>query len=386
MDRRFLSAVGIVLAIAGSIALAIWKWPREELTDPTPAFEGARAFAFIDFIKDQGGCRLIRVEYKDGELIPGEVIWEGERRPFLGTGRHRVFDVRYVISNSGLILDLTTKAVLLQDQNAENVQVEGRAVSFEVRNRRLEETGIFTYNLSTHERKKIAKLTDGKYGLPGLLSPDGTKSLDNSNGTETALHELGKTSRVLAREFNTQLSPSASDSGLAPVLWIDNQRILAHSRNGELVELSLEGKRTPVVTIPDTVDKELFANARLTRDRLGRIIYSCGGSYVIDPDARRWEHCKWADLGNGFDISWTPEANGSIVRYRGERIGQFHCLAGSNDVETIEGTIAAIVQYRDTPNESYHELKSEIRVWSTRTRKWASMKPYWPQSIVGWVR
>ena len=64
MDRRFLSAAGIVLAIAGSIALAIWKWPREELTDPTPAFEGAQAFAFIDFIKDQGGCRLIRVEYK----------------------------------------------------------------------------------------------------------------------------------------------------------------------------------------------------------------------------------------------------------------------------------------------------------------------------------
>ncbi|HJZ59448.1 MAG TPA: hypothetical protein VKE74_31175, partial [Gemmataceae bacterium] len=205
--------------------------------------------------------------------------------------------------------------------------------------------------------------------LPGVRSPDGTKSVELGE-TQSTLHQLGQPPRALGGGFHVELDPHLLVIRRVPVLWLDNERFLTQTSNGVLVTVSLDGTRKPVVSVP--MDLELGGFPRLHRDLAGRIIYDgFTPGFVVDVDARTWEQCEWVALGHEFEADW----GSSELRYKGRRIEGLKCWPHwEGRTATTEGYIAMMTgMYQD-----------EVRVWST-TGEWFTIDVR-PECLIGWVR
>lgn len=329
-------------------------------------------------------ARIMRSPLSHGQFRPGEIVWEGPTREFGHSRMNGIVDGRYAVSSGGLVLDAVTGAVLQDHQGANDVQIDGRVVTFAVMDAK-RERGVFEFNIDTRQRRKLSEIAGSRYGLPGVASPDGTKSLSQSVSIQ--LHQRGRPPRDIAECGISEQSVASSSFGAAPILWLDNDRFLTQTKNGVLVALTTAGAATPIVTIPECLGKQLVGGASLQRDRGGRIIYTCGKSYVVDVAGGTWKLCEWYDAGHEFEIQWEPVEGGGAVRYRGEEIGRVDCLPRwPNQVATAPGRIAIVKMDRDHLGAFATGTFVKLRAWTTDTREWDETHPEWPAAILGWVR
>src|SRR5581483_9009549 len=233
----------------------------------------------IDLVSNPDGSspyRVLRVGFRNGVMFPPETIWEGEPRFFGLFRRHRLVADRYLVSGYGGIVDIPEKKVINNEQDGDVEEIDGMTVIYRVENDRREE-GIFSFDLATREVRRVAKLGEGKYGLVGVCSPDGTKAIATGVGLEeeVVLHRIGQKPKSLARGFVVQQSFLASLKAMIPVLWLDNDRFLTQRANGVLVMVDLQGKVTELATIKDA-RTDLISGPELVRDSRGEITYVCG--------------------------------------------------------------------------------------------------------------
>ncbi len=310
-----------LLAVAGALLLIAWlghKWRDSRKPIGPPG--DANLSLLVLVYGSSNSHQLLRVEFESGEPMPPEVVWEGS--PSFFDTRNQIVDERYVVASTGGVIDVWAKDIL-RDPHGTLIEVTGgRVISSESNPPR--KNSIFAFDLKTRKSVQLAGREEAPYLLPGKRSPDGTKSVETLF-TSLTLHRLEHPPRPLG-SFHVHQSVLSSNIGNPPVLWLDDARFLTQHGNGNLIAVSLDGTRTPVVEVP--AKTEVIGAPRLERDPDGRIIYYCGERFFIDPDAKTWERYESISFGHGFDARWIMlDGEGrSVIRHRGEEIG--HVVGG----------------------------------------------------------
>lgn len=385
--KRWPTLIALV-ALAGLIGLTVWlrerTRPRPDdaigLADaPGPAILHATgplgptdpdaSLVVTEYLHDQPEhrTRVVRYDFKSGEVQPPETLWEGSYRRFGALGGPPLAENRYLVSGDGSVIDLREKA-LIHEGAGRLMEVRGdravsgfydpdrgtleRLVAFNRRTRAIEK-------LTAHETETITQSSE----LPGERSPDGMKSVTARDNSLT-LHRVGHPPKEWG---HFQIGEAPLSSGL----WLDNERFLTQDGNGNLLTVGMDGARVPVVRVPIEEKKDDWWHLR--RDADERIIYSCGrGRFLINTEAKTWERCEWESHGHGFEESSDGQQR-RVYRYKGTEIARspFWTRIGPEAL-TTDGYIAVWVE-------------SDLRVWSAGTGKWTTLGKHTDQ-IAGWIK
>lgn len=335
------------------------------------------ALLAVECEAEDGVCEkqnLVRFHFKNGELISKDIIFTSETTDVrFDLGKNRIYRNKYIISNWGDVVDIQTKS-LIHKSKGEYVAAEGNQIIIKVN--RVDVEGYFYFDL---ERKTYARLPlPSKWTLPGLLSPDQTKSVEGE-GFNIFLHRLKRKEKLLGSNFFVESDISSSGTSRPLLFWLDNERVLTQKNNGDIVVLRMDGTFTPVVKIP--IEKVAFSQPYFVRDGKGKIIYECSGeSFAVDVENKTYTPYKWVALNSKFEAeNERDNSYGHIIRFQGEEIGR---LWGSvwnapttNDYIAVEyGTIGSNLGYPDG-----------IKVWSSANSKWTTIELKWLNNIIGWI-
>jgi hypothetical protein len=315
-------------------------------------------------------CRVVRYDFKSGQIQPPETVWEGPWSQFVAS--HELIDNRYLVSGCGSVIDLKEKT-LIHEGAGRLIEVCGDRVVSGFFNDRDKLERLLSFNLRT---RAIEKLTDRETEaitfratesrLPSEVSPDGTKVVHGYRDQIT-LYRVGHPPKNLGR---FKIGEMPFESGV----WLNDEYFLTQDGNGKLLTVNLDGVRVPVVQIP--VKEQDSHRWQLQRDADGQIIYSCGSeSFSIDAEAKTWkrcERCEWASLGHGFERSGDDQYR-FIYRYKGTEIARAPFFTRLGPIEaTTNGYIAVWVG-------------GSLGVWSAGTGKWTTLEVRTHQ-IAGWIQ
>ena len=323
------------------------------------------------------GCedyRLVRLHFRDGLLVSKDTILTTKYTQVrYDLGKNHIYRNRYVITNWGDVVDIQNKK-LLHDGIGDYVGIEGDRVIQHVK--RADDGGYFYYDLNRNRYQRI--LVPTKWEMPGMLSPDETKSVEGE-GNRIWLRRLNGERKLLGSGFDGRAQPEVSFVAAPPLLWLDNTRILSQTGNGEIVVVRLDGTVIPVVNIPVSLTN--YTKPDFFRNVDNKIVYTCcDKSYVIDVEGKSWAPYEWLALGFGFDAEYeTNRSYGHIIRYQGKEIGRL--WASVWDASAFDGYVA--FEYGDVgSNLGYPK---GIKVWSSATRKWTTINEKSGLKIIGWV-
>jgi hypothetical protein len=328
---RFVLSIGIA-------ALAVLGFLRgTQGQAPQPVADG-KVLYLVEFVRtdneDKNVDRLLRVTLTPDGNLTKEVVLTARRYFFGDPGKARVINKRYIVTEYGGVIDAQAGRLLLdQGYGSELVGVEGGKVVYRLHDLRapridqkdpkevVEKFGDWSFDLAKGTRVRPA---EKHWALRGTMSPDrskavfsggrGTLWLDLGNGAEQ--QELGKNFAVTHDKYTEHPFELR-----APVLWLDNERILTQQGNGKMVTVNLQGTVTPVCAIAGA--PAVNDSPRLTRDPKKRIIYQCGrAEYVIDVDRKSAAPLEEYALGHGFE---TPVETGPrgfrTIRFEGQAVG-----------------------------------------------------------------
>jgi|SRR5687768_3249397 len=342
------------------------------------AAERKVALLVVECEAQNGVCKkqhLVRYRFSDGELVSRDVVLTAlTDRVRFDLGQNHIYLNRYVITHWGDVIDVRTGG-LLHESIGEYLGADGSRIVQRVT--RIDVKGFFYFDLKTNRYARLKR--PGKWALPGLLSPDQTKSISASEmGTlEVWLHTLKTPKKLLGSGFKVSLSEFCCSLAQPPVLWLDNDRILTQRSNGEIVILRLNGTVELLVKIP--IEEPSNTNPSFDRNLEGRIVYHCSGeAYVLDVENKKYETNEWEPLGNGFELGLRVSRDyGQIIRFKGEEIGRWW----SGIARTTEGFVA--LEYGEVgSNLGYPK---GVKVWNNITEKWVTIDAKWTEEIVGWI-
>jgi hypothetical protein len=330
---RFLFALSI-----GIVALVLIDFLRGAIGPAQQPVADAKVLYLVEFVRtddeDKNVDRLVRATLAADGSLNKEVVFTARRFFFGDPGKARVINKRYIVTEYGGVIDAKAGRLLLDPgHGGELLGVEGGKVVYRIHDLRAprlgekvpkevaEKFGDWSFDLATGTRVRPA---EKHWALRGTPSPDrskavyaggrGTLWLDLGSGAEQ--QELGKDFAVTPdrhAEYPFELR--------APVLWLDNERILTQQGNGKMVTVDLTGKVTPVCEI--TGAPAVNDSPRLRRDAKKRIIYKCGrAEYVIDVEKKSAAPLEEYALGHGFA---TPVETGPrgfrTIYFEGQAVG-----------------------------------------------------------------
>jgi hypothetical protein len=318
--------------------------------------------------------KLVRFRFRNGVLMSKDLILSTDiSLARYDLGKNHVYRNRYVITNWGDIVDIRNKR-LLHDGQGKFVAAEGDRVIQHVAGINVE--GYFYYDLKTDQYRRLLGPT--KWALPGVLSPDQSKSVEGGSDN-IWLHSLIQNKKLLGSGFFIQQAMEASFMPKAPVFWLDNTRVLSQRNNGEIVVVQLDGTVTPIVKFPVTGPN--YTDPYFFRDRDDRIIYVCSGqSFVINVEEKSYTPHEWITLGSGFYAETKVNPSyGHVIRYEENEIGRL--WASVWRAPATDGYVA--FEYGEVgSNLGYPK---GIQVWSTANGKWTVIDTKRVSRIIGWV-
>lgn len=378
--RRRLRVVVPLLVVVGVIALTAWLGAK--LRKPKhigPSAGDTSLLVIPDALEDNGlkSWKILRIDMKNGEPQPPEVVWEGSVGALYGYGGtgHSIVGGRYVVTSGGVI-DLWEKRAIHEGADYLIDATDSRAIY-----KMHERDGIFAFDLNTRKLERLADRDAEPFALTGHRSPDGTKSVSyhKSNLNHLTLHSVGHPDRPLGT-FVVHRDGQPDSSSPPPVLWLDSERLLTQDGNGNLVAVALDGTRTPVVQFPT---KKEVIGPRLIRDPEGRIVYSCGGEgFLIDVSAKTWEESEYLSLGHGFEASWRPYGDPRyVIRHNGREIGLVRGQATTSGYASATDGFVAVIEERSGGRIGGRGLQ----VYSSTTGNWTALDVP-ALTILGWVK
>ncbi len=370
MHRRTFLAAAVVLPAA--LAAPVRK-PKADLS-----------LVLIENVPEMGVVtkrRLVRIRVTDGAVGKPEEVVAADQRFFAGFTKHRLHADRYLLTGDGGVVDLAAGKVVHDEQGGDLLGVDGDRVIFRV-DRTGRESGVFAFDLTT---RKVAKLADpGRWALPGVVSPDGKRSVDTGMSDELTLHAVGEKPRSLGKGFRVQYSHLSSYAGCPPVLWLDADRLLTPTGNGTLVTVAAaDGERADAAAVDATT--EIVSPPRLRRDALGDVVYECGkDAFRIDLKAGKGEAYDWCRHPHGFDVSHAADPDkGYTIRHNGADVGSG--FGAAYQTVTADGHLAYVGWPKPEFGAHFAGSDEEVRLWSAVTGKWTALR-MWPESLVGWVK
>lgn len=342
-------------------------------------------------VTDTDGIAWVsKIEVWGGEVRPPALVWKGEETLSLRYGGLSLVARHNLVARCGSVIDLTDGQVINPEKNGRLHGVVGNRVIYHV-DADGREGGIFAFDLPAKKLERIADLGEGRYGLPGCVSPDGTKSVANRVHVneetrrgphrivlaedELSLHRLAQGPLSLGKGFEAYINCFGRSLSPPPVLWIDDRHILTQVNNGELVSVSLDGKRKPFAKIPLPAGS-IEGSGHLYRDGGGRIIYCDFGAppVVVDAATGTWKACDWEQIRHGFERDFTTEEHDTTFRYQGKDIAKVRI----SQAFTTAGYLAV-----NAPGTN--GMGDEIRIWSVAAGKWATIQVQ-VDYLVGWMK
>jgi hypothetical protein len=327
-----------------------------------------------------------------------------------------------VVFERDTIVDVNDKKVLHPFKRAQLLTVEGTNAYF-FKDNGNEAGDVIRYNLVSEKSEKVAKMGEGRWGLSGIKSPDGTKAIGRElkntatqDGYEMSykliLEQVGMP-RVSLGEFAATCGATGGGGVVPepPGVWFDNNRFVTQTTLGKVVVLNAADKsQTKLVDIPlthkvgekvwETIGAMGFTPLGLQQPRFsllpdGRVVYEADLVYFIDVAKKSWEKATWRPLGHGFEYSAVPD---KIVdddrysktvtvslRYRDKVIGHSETVWWTTPnkplIVVTEGHLALIER---TTQPGKPIPLDTVRVWTSEAG-WSSLNG-WADSVIGWTK
>ncbi len=433
---RLPAVIGMASAALAAVAVAAWaidgQPPPADPPRPAPVPaarppEKAPALLFTELITKPGETgsrtiRLTRATFRDGKLTARDALDTGDASGF-GYGAHyRVIGNRYVVYQSATVFDLAETKVRHTFDGGQVIAVGGTSVYFFSGKDGAPE-GVFRYDVATGVRDKVAGPGEGRWGLRGIISPGGTKSIGRELrvvevllGSELPydilLNQVGK-QRVNLGEFRATMGATGGGAfdDAPPGVWLDDDQFLTQTTLGKVVAVNTATKaREPVADIPLAHrpgekawdDHGVFGftplgfqQPRFSRLPDGRVRYDADRVYLIDVAKKTWEKAEWLPLGHGFEYSAEPERvktpgqSGRVarveLRHNGKVIGTSETVWWTTPEKprAVAGAgYLAVVERATRPGAPVPS--DEVRVWSAATGAWQTIDA-WTDALVGWV-
>jgi hypothetical protein len=307
---------------------------------------------------------LARYRFRRGKLLrkdfipvsspdasrPLAVFWP---RPFVRN--------RYVLTWGGDVIDAATGRALRQESDSPYgcLGLDGdKVVTFISM-----ESGAHVFKTFDPGTLREETLREpGRWELPGVRSPGKTASADALPDGRLYLYRLDGREELLGTGFRFEESIQSLLG--APLLWLDDDRILTQTSNGHLVIVGTDGTVEPFLDFPR---KPPVGRPRLFRDREGPVVYYDGAvARAIDVKGRKSAPYRWFPLGNGFDCEYHQNQDyGHIVRYNGREIGRLWCnwWGAWCDAVTARGYLA--MSHRPDGAGSHG-----VKVWAASSGDW----------------
>jgi hypothetical protein len=303
---------------------------------PQPVADG-KVLYLVEFVRNDNEAknvdRLIRATLTPDGNLTKAVVFTARRYFFGDPGKARIINKRYVVTEYGGVIDAREGRLLVdQGYGGELLGVKGGKVVYRVHDLRAprldqkdpkevaEKFGDWAFDLTKGTRARPA---EKHWALLGTLSPDRSKAvylgasgalwLDQGDG---ARQQLGKDFVVTPSKY-----PEYPSELRAPILWLDNERILTQQGNGKMVTVDLKGKVTLVCEIAGA--PPVNDSPRLMRDPKQRIIYQCGrAEYVIDVEKKSAGPLEEYVLGHGFETPVATAPRGfRTIYFKGQAVG-----------------------------------------------------------------
>ena len=324
----------------------------------------------------KGACEfqhLVRYGFRNGEQVSREVIFSGRTTHVrYDLGQNHIYQNRYVITNWGDVVDVVNRK-LVHEGDGEYVAAENDRVIERVHTNATR--GFFFFELKSGRYSRL--IHPGKWGLPGLLSPDQTKSVsaDRQGSGSIWLYTLNGRKKLLASGFTA--NPYGCDRPKPPLLWVDNDRVLTQRSDGNLVILGMRGEVAPLVTIALANSASV---AELYRNDDSKIVYQYGDeTYYIDVANKRYSgfDYDWINLGSEFQVETkNDDPSGRVIRFRGQEIGRWQTSYARTTTDYIALKYGSVAMRE----------REGVRVWSTSNKSWSNIDPGWVTQIIGWIK
>jgi hypothetical protein len=315
--------------------------------------------------------RLMRLDYRDGIEVGRAEIPLQDNCDLSAVGTTTIHEGRICYTVNAAVIDLATGETK-SGPTGQVLGLDGNRLICRFSD------GIEHYpgaiDLDTFEKTELPR--PNHWQLPGRRSPDGLRTVATRGDTYDAapdelwLYEFGRPPLLLAYNLRASLSQvSSATPDQLPKLWVDETHVLTQRDNGELIIFRDDGAVVATISLPlDDRDRRPIMPPRSRRDLDGRIVYSCGGHFRINPADREWGGYPWRPLGCGFAIETAPGPDGALVTHREESLGRVH----------MSGPIPATC-----PGHLAIRLGDGLHVWSEGVGwQWSGLKVL---DIIGWV-
>jgi hypothetical protein len=347
------------------------------LVSTVGAAERNYSLILAEFGKDSDGQQtqtLVRYHFKSGLLAEKESVLTARTADLrFDLGGNQIYDNRYVITMWGDVIDLATKQVLFKSSGT-LVGIDKDSHSVLIRADGDDETGIYAFDLKSHQYLPWERPELWVEG--GVMSPNGQLSASGDGG-KIWLHRPNGKKVLLGSDFWRKGTSLCSDMAKPTFIWVDDTHLLTLRGNGRLSLVDVKGKVAPLLTIPDADHDAALCGPELLRDGKNQIYYRGGrNAWSIDVVQRAFEPFRWEGIGDGFEVDY-QWSFGHIIRYQGKPIGQWWCTSP----HTAPGHIAIEFGPADS-NLGYPE---GVKVWSSESNVWSTIKPEWLTAIVGWA-
>jgi hypothetical protein len=319
--------------------------------------------------KGDPDCRLLRVPVRDGKPGKPKPVADFSEPPRISDTPSHVHADRYLITFRAAVIDLTTQKVLHQPKGVFLLGVDGGRVVY--RNwLGKEKDEYFVFDLTKQTVAEVNK--PGRWELPGVVSPDGKRSVTAELSGELTLHTADGTRTALGGGFKADLSPLSSFLPQPPVVWAGDDHVVSQVGNGQVVVVNVaDGKKGDTIAVPAKVGLSV---PTFTRDTVGNVLYDGGsGLYRLDLKAGTAEKYEWRQMGHQFQVAVTPAVDGFAVRHGDKGIGNVFGLP-------MDGVTAPWhFAFLESAREGY-----TVRVWTT-TGGWGDV-PVKVAGLIGWVK
>lgn len=331
---------------------------------------------------DEGICdtqEIVRYDFLKGELKATETVFASKTLDIrFDLDDSRILDNRFLISDSGNVIDLKTKQVLHQSEG-KLLLIRGKKLIIEVN--RVDEEGIFAFDLETARYEKLRDLKDWPDLSGEHFSPDGklaaTPAATSINFfTVDEKFSLKFLKAVKGKEFEAYCSVRCSSTPILPYLWIDNTTVLTQRTNGEIVTVSLSGAVRNIAKIPLENGDGPDSLPHFSRDEFGNFSYYLDGTeYFIDLGKKKVSTQR-IPIGAGFSrtegkIFW------SEYFFDGRLIGSVWSGGSAATREYLAVQYAA-----EGENLGYPD---GVKVWNSVKREWLTIPVKWGVQLIGWT-
>ena len=326
---------------------------------------------------------VLAYKFIDGRLVSKDTLLSAPNH----LSNAILYKNRYIVSDKGCVIDLTTKSVIL-NIDATFDKFSGDTLYYNPLDN-------FIFNLATKkleidknaiahkyneqvmaDKKYIVKILSEKAFEYRLLIAD-TKA----NDTILISDKFKGTLLSVYSSFLPEPSfKSINDSFLiyADYIYNDSTKHSSQANQYSKININLINIKNRSIETIGIIDsaKPAVSPARFEMQKENELIFNCSkGEFIIDFNNKKIGAKTFDKLGFGFEMHEANKEKLKIIKHNGIEIGEFQAIAYG--AKSIDSFVA--LYYLKTPSSK----RNGIKAWNGITKKWTEIPTI--GDIIGWI-